>query len=296
MPTSPAKARSSPPRWRSRTSRPPSKGINVEIVSADHQNKPDVASNDRPPVVRPGGRRRHRRRADLLGGAGRERHHQREEQGLHQLRRRLVGSHRRQVLAQHRPLDLRHLGARQRHRQARWSSRAARTGSSSPPTTPSATRWSATRRRSSRRPAARWSAPSATPSRAPTSRPSCCRRSPRAPQVIGLANAGGDTINSIKQAAEFGITQGGQSLAGLLDLHHRRACARPRDRAGPGADRELLLGPERPDARMVEALRRDARRRQADHGAGRRLCRRAALPEGGRGDRRQGHRRRSWPR
>jgi len=41
--------------------------------------------------------------------------------------------------------------------------------------------------------------------------------------VIGLANAGGDTINSIKQAAEFGITQGGQKLAGLLifitDVH-----------------------------------------------------------------------------
>ncbi|MEX0409002.1 ABC transporter substrate-binding protein [Aquibium sp. LZ166] len=42
-------------------------------------------------------------------------------------------------------------------------------------------------------------------------------------QVIGLANAGGDTINSIKQASEFGITQGGQALAGLLmfvnDVH-----------------------------------------------------------------------------
>jgi branched-chain amino acid transport system substrate-binding protein len=35
-------------------------------------------------------------------------------------------------------------------------------------------------------------------------------------KVIGLANAGGDTINSIKQAAEFGIVQGGQKLAGLL--------------------------------------------------------------------------------
>jgi branched-chain amino acid transport system substrate-binding protein len=35
-------------------------------------------------------------------------------------------------------------------------------------------------------------------------------------KVIGLANAGGDTINSIKQAAEFGITQAGQNLAGLL--------------------------------------------------------------------------------
>jgi branched-chain amino acid transport system substrate-binding protein len=42
-------------------------------------------------------------------------------------------------------------------------------------------------------------------------------------QIIGLANAGGDTTNSIKQAAEFGIVKGGQNLAGLLvfitDVH-----------------------------------------------------------------------------
>jgi branched-chain amino acid transport system substrate-binding protein len=42
-------------------------------------------------------------------------------------------------------------------------------------------------------------------------------------KVIGLANAGGDTINSIKQAAEFRITRGGTKLAGLLvfitDVH-----------------------------------------------------------------------------
>ena len=35
-------------------------------------------------------------------------------------------------------------------------------------------------------------------------------------KIIGLANAGGDTINSIKQASEFGIVKGGQNLAGLL--------------------------------------------------------------------------------
>ncbi|CCD95963.1 conserved exported hypothetical protein [Bradyrhizobium sp. ORS 375] len=35
-------------------------------------------------------------------------------------------------------------------------------------------------------------------------------------KVIGLANAGGDTTNSIKQAAEFGLTKGGQKLAALL--------------------------------------------------------------------------------
>jgi branched-chain amino acid transport system substrate-binding protein len=42
-------------------------------------------------------------------------------------------------------------------------------------------------------------------------------------KVIGLANAGGDTINCIKQAAEFRITRGGTKLAGLLvfitDVH-----------------------------------------------------------------------------
>src|SRR5437868_4288937 len=42
-------------------------------------------------------------------------------------------------------------------------------------------------------------------------------------KIIGLANAGGDTINSIKQAGEFGIVKGGQNLAGLLvfisDVH-----------------------------------------------------------------------------
>ncbi len=42
-------------------------------------------------------------------------------------------------------------------------------------------------------------------------------------KVVGLANAGGDTINAIKQAAEFGLVQRGQRLAGMLmfvtDVH-----------------------------------------------------------------------------
>src|SRR3984893_7833447 len=42
-------------------------------------------------------------------------------------------------------------------------------------------------------------------------------------KIIGLANAGGDTINAIKQASEFGIVRGGQKLAGrlifLTDIH-----------------------------------------------------------------------------
>jgi branched-chain amino acid transport system substrate-binding protein len=43
------------------------------------------------------------------------------------------------------------------------------------------------------------------------------------PKIIGLANAGGDTINAIKQASEFGIVAGGQKLAGIVmfisDIH-----------------------------------------------------------------------------
>ncbi|WP_024278060.1 ABC transporter substrate-binding protein [Xanthobacter sp. 126] len=42
-------------------------------------------------------------------------------------------------------------------------------------------------------------------------------------KIVGLANSGADTTNSIKQAAEFGIVAGGQNLAGLLiyisDVH-----------------------------------------------------------------------------
>ncbi len=42
-------------------------------------------------------------------------------------------------------------------------------------------------------------------------------------QIVGLANAGGDTVNSVKQAGEFGLTKSGQKLAGLVvvisDVH-----------------------------------------------------------------------------
>jgi branched-chain amino acid transport system substrate-binding protein len=35
-------------------------------------------------------------------------------------------------------------------------------------------------------------------------------------RIVALANAGGDTTNAVKQAAEFGVTKGGQRLAGLV--------------------------------------------------------------------------------
>ena len=64
-------------------------------------------------------------------------------------------------------------------------------------------------------------------------------------KVIGLANAGGDTINAIKQAAEFGLMKsGGQKLSPLLAFITDIDCNRAGDRAGPAARRSLLLGPQ----------------------------------------------------
>ena len=74
-------------------------------------------------------------------------------------------------------------------------------------------------------------------------------------KIIGLANAGGDTTNSIKQAAEFGIVKGGQNLAGLLvfltDIH---ALGLPTAQ-GLIITKTFYWDHERPDARVREALR-----------------------------------------
>ena len=116
-------------------------------------------------------------------------------------------------------------------------------------------------------------------------------------KVIGLANAGGDTINSIKQAAEFGIVEAGQQLAGTPPVPHRRARARARDRAGAGLHRGVLLGHERPDPGLRRAHGRGQPRHPPDHGPGRRLRRGHPLPEGAEGaGRRRATARRSWPR
>ena len=68
-------------------------------------------------------------------------------------------------------------------------------------------------------------------------------------KVIGLANAGGDTINSIKQAAEFGIVKGGQSLAGLLIFAPDVAALGLPLAQGLVSHRDLVLGPERQQPR-----------------------------------------------
>ena len=78
------------------------------------------------------------------------------------------------------------------------------------------------RPRSSRPTAARSSARSAIRWAPRTSRRSCCRPSRRRRRSSGLANAGGDTINSIKAAKEFGINKT-MKVAGLLVFISRRA-------------------------------------------------------------------------
>jgi hypothetical protein len=62
-------------------------------------------------------------------------------------------------------------------------------------------------------------------------------------KVVGLANAGGDTITAIKQAAEFGLTQERRPEAvAAAGLHLRHRQRRSRYRAGPDPGGSVLLG------------------------------------------------------
>ncbi len=72
---------------------------------------------DRAPVVRHGQGRRHRRRAQFRRGARRQPDHEGQGQGVPRLRRGVFRPHGQGLLAEHGPLGLRHVDARQRHRQ-----------------------------------------------------------------------------------------------------------------------------------------------------------------------------------
>ena len=101
-------------------------------------------------------------------------------------------------------------------------------------------------------------------------------------KVIGLANAGLDTQNCVKQAHEFGIVSGGTRLAGLLVTSDRRA------RLGLATAHGLVLTEsfywdlnDRTRAFSQRVLRADAARGLSEHAAGRLLFRDAALSQGG---------------
>ena len=107
-------------------------------------------------------------------------------------------------------------------------------------------------------------------------------------KIVGMANAGGDTTNTIKQASEFGIVAGRPEARRSSAVHHRRSLARPEGGAGPELHRNLLLGPERRHPRVFQALLR-AHEEQGDavHGAGRRVFGPDPLFQDARGDGRQ---------
>jgi branched-chain amino acid transport system substrate-binding protein len=103
-------------------------------------------------------------------------------------------------------------------------------------------------------------------------------------KVVGLANAGADTINAIKQAGEFGLGKSGQRLAALL-LYITDVNSLGLETAqGPAADRRILLGYERRDARLVTPLLRQ-NEENAEHDSSRRLFLHAPLSPGGQGRR-----------
>ena len=64
-------------------------------------------------------------------------------------------------------------------------------------------------------------------------------------QILGLANAGGDTINAIKAANEFGMTKIDEA-GRPADVHQRHPLAGPEPDPGHVPDRRLVLGPESP--------------------------------------------------
>ena len=199
------------------------KGWKIDVVSGDHQNKPDVGVNiarqwididkvdaiaDTPNsgVALAVSNLVKEKNAVLLNSGAR--HRRSHRQGLH---------------AEHGLLHLRHLHAGERHRQGADQGRRRQLVLPDRRLRLRRTRWSAIPPRSSPPMAARCSAASSIRSTPSDFSSFLLQAQASKAKVIGLANAGGDTTNSIKQAAEFGIVAGGQKLAALLlfinDVH-----------------------------------------------------------------------------
>ena len=87
-----------------------------------------------------------------------------------------------------------------------------------------------------------------------TSRRSCCRRRRPRPRSSGSPMPAATPSTRSSRRAEFGIVKGGQKLRRPAGVRQRRRRARPADRAGPDADRDLLLGHERRQPRLDQAL------------------------------------------
>ena len=224
-------------------------GHPIEVVSADHQNKPDSAPH-RAALVRHRRRRHDHRADDLVGGArGPELSKEKKKIDI------VAGAATRASPARPaRPtasLGLRHLRARGRHR------RRDRQGRRRHLVLP--------HRRLRVRPSLEQDTGDVVKAGGKVLGAVRIRSTagllllPAAgaelkAKIIGLANAGRDTINSIKQAAEFGIVKSGQKLAGLLltlsEVHGLGLEAAQ----GLVLTEGFLLGSRRPDPRPRQAL------------------------------------------
>ena len=199
-------------------------GKKIEVVFADHQNKADIASSKVARVDRPV-----RAPTCIIGGtnsatalAMREGCRRKEASLSSSIGAATFATDQRRLHAVHDPLCLRHGGAGQRHRLRRGEGRRQVLVLPDRRLCLRRTRWRRTRATSSRRLAARWSARCARRLNASDFSSFLLQAQNSKAQILGLANAGGDTINSIKAANEFGVTKT-MKLAGLLmfinDIH-----------------------------------------------------------------------------
>ena len=101
-------------------------------------------------------------------------------------------------------------------------------------------------------------------------------------KIIGLANAGGDTINAIKQGAEFGITAGGQHFAGLLVFISDVNAIGLKTAQGLVLTETFYWDMNEATRALTKRWQAAAARQVSDHGSGRRLFGGDALSEGGR--------------
>ncbi len=99
--------------------------------------------------------------------------------------------------------------------------------------------------------------------------------------------SGGKVLGSVKHPIKAGVRirhrRGRPEARGAVVVRQRRPCARPEGRAGIDLHRVILLGFERPDPRLVESLHETiAERHDALDDGGRKLRGRAALSQGAR--------------
>src|SRR5215475_1674459 len=153
--------------------------------------------------------------ANVLGGPGRQSNIRQQEQGVYPFGGSHIGPDRNQVQREYRSLDLRHVDARQWHRESAGQTRRSHLflltadyafGHALERDTTAAVEASGGKVIGKVR----------HPLNANDFSSFLLQAQASKAKVIGLANAGGDTINAIKAGSEFGLTRAGQKFAGLL--------------------------------------------------------------------------------